>query len=134
LRHSSSSSTSITDCQSLTQQDSIQRAIQLILAGSQHDFPVVDKDRVVGVLTRTDLLTAVARAGGEGMVATKMHRTFSTADADEPLTVTIERLQTRDCPTMPVLRNDTLVGLLTLENVGELVMIREALESAKRNT
>jgi len=123
----------LTDFQSLTPEDSIQRAIQLILAGSQHDFPVVDKDRVVGVLTRTDLLNSVARAGGEGTVETAMQRTFSTADADEPLTVAIERFQTRDCPTMPVLRNKALVGLLTLENVGELVMIREALEQAQRS-
>ncbi|MCE9606379.1 MAG: site-2 protease family protein [Planctomycetia bacterium] len=120
----------LTDFQSLAPQDSIHRAIQLILAGSQHDFPVIDNARVVGVLTRSDLLRSLARAGSEGTIETAMQRTFSTADADEPLTVAIERFQTRDCPTMPVLRKAALVGLLTLENVGELVMIREALENA----
>jgi hypothetical protein len=41
-----------------------------------------------------------------------------------------ERLQSCQCTTLPVLRGDRLIGLLTTENLGEFVMIREALERA----
>jgi hypothetical protein len=36
------------------------RAIEVILPGSQQDFPIVDTGHVVGVLTRGDFLTALA--------------------------------------------------------------------------
>jgi CBS-domain-containing membrane protein len=51
----------LTDFQSLAPSDSLGRAVELILAGSQQDFPVIDSGRVAGVLTRGDLLTARAQ-------------------------------------------------------------------------
>jgi predicted transcriptional regulator len=38
------------------------------------------------------------------------------------------RMSQEQCSTVPVLKNGDLVGLLTLENVGELVMVASALE------
>ena len=38
----------------------------------------------------------------------------------------LQRLQTSACPTLPVLRNQKLVGLLTAENLGEFLMIQGA--------
>ena len=36
-----------------------------------------------------------------------------------------------ECPVMPVVDGEDLVGLLTVENVGELVMIREAVRARR---
>ncbi len=35
------------------------------------------------------------------------------------------------CSTLPVVHNGHLVGMLTLENVGELIMINSALKQAR---
>ncbi len=35
------------------------------------------------------------------------------------------------CPTLPVTQGGRLVGLLTLENVGEMMMVNSALEGAE---
>ena len=43
--------------------------IELILGGWQTDFPVVADGRVVGILTRADLLTAIAGRGSQAHVA-----------------------------------------------------------------
>ena len=40
-----------------------------------------------------------------------------------------ELLNQGECRTMPVLRDGQLVGLLTMENVGEFVMIESALRT-----
>jgi Zn-dependent protease len=45
----------LTDFRTLSPQDALRRAVDLLLSGSQHDFPVLDGERVVGVLTRADL-------------------------------------------------------------------------------
>ena len=49
-------------------------------------------------------------------------------DAATPLTSALESLRERECASAPVLSNGRLVGLLTLENVGELVMVNTALK------
>ncbi|MGH7791798.1 MAG: site-2 protease family protein, partial [Thermodesulfobacteriota bacterium] len=53
----------ITDFRTLNTNDKLSRAIELILSGSQQDFPVVDGSRVVGVLTQADLLVALTQLG-----------------------------------------------------------------------
>ena len=47
----------MTDVRTLGPSDALGRAAELVLAGSQHDFPVVDGGgQVVGLLTRADLV------------------------------------------------------------------------------
>lgn len=122
----------LTDFQTVSPHDRLARAVGLILAGSQHDFPVVDEGVVQGVLTRNDLLTALARYGPEAQVADVMRRDISVADAFEMLEAVSARLQECSCHTLPVVRNGQLVGLVTMENIGEFLLIQSALEKARR--
>ena len=46
------------------------------------------------------------------------------------LETAFQRLQECSCHTMPVLRNGSLVGLLTMENLGEYFMIQSALRKS----
>ncbi len=124
----------LTDFRTLSPHDSLARAIELILIGSQQDFPVVDNGRVVGVLTRGDLLSAVAQRGQETLVADVMRREFQTADSFEMLETAFTRLQECECHTLPVTHHGQLVGLVTMDNVGELLMIQAALREAKASS
>jgi CBS domain-containing protein len=121
------SHTMLTDFRTLSPSDTLARAIELVLAGSQHDFPVVDDDTIVGVLTRGDLLKALPEHGEDWLVGHAMQRDFQTADVTEMLESAMQRLQLCACHTLPVVRGRQLVGLLTMENVGEFLMIRAAL-------
>ena len=51
---------------------------------------------------------------------------------DDELHGVLSRMREAKCQSVPVLRGDTLVGLLTLENVGELLMIGSGLRDAAR--
>jgi Zn-dependent protease len=106
-------------------QDSLDHAIELILSGSQQDFPVVEAGRVVGVLTRTDLLAAVAKRTA-GAVEQVMRKEFQTVDSHEMLEGAFRKLQGCRCQTLPVLYAGELVGLVTADNVGEFLMIQAA--------
>jgi Zn-dependent protease/CBS domain-containing protein len=120
----------ITDYQTLTPQDTLGRAVELILAGSQTDFPVVESDRVVGVLARSDILTALSKQERHAPIAAIMRRDFQVVDANEMLEPAFARLQTCGCHTMPVTYNGRLVGLLTTDNIGEFLMIQAAAHPA----
>jgi len=83
----------------------------------------------VGVLTRGVLLRALAERGASAPVGAAMQRKFVTADPAEMLDSALHRLQECDCRTLPVLQDGRLVGVLTMDNVGELVMVRSALRA-----
>jgi Zn-dependent protease/CBS domain-containing protein len=122
----------ITDFRALGADDTLQAAIALVLAGTQHDFPVIEHGRLVGILTRDRLMTALAEKGVEARVDEVMSREFETADAREMLEPAFQRLQGCACPVLPVIADGRLVGLLTADNVGEFVMIRGALGARAR--
>jgi Zn-dependent protease len=106
--------------------DTLAAAARHVLDGFQHDFPVVAGGAVVGVLPRDILLAGLTQAGPDGRVGDFMRTDFKTADPREMVEPTIERLKADGCPVLPVLRDGELVGLLTPDNIAELVMIQEA--------
>ena len=120
----------MTDFRALEPGDTLARAVEHILAGCQQDFPVVDGERVAGVLTRGDLLTGLAKRGQFAPVADVMQRNVCAAEADEMVESVLARLQEHDCKVLPVTRNGELAGLLTTENLGEYMMIQSALGEA----
>ena len=123
----------ITDFRSLSIGDSLGRAIELILAGSQQDFPVEENGKVVGILTRDDLLRALAREGKDLPVSEVMQRDFQMVEASEMLETGFRRLQNCQCRTLPVTRNGRLAGLVTMDNLGEFMMIQSALKASRRS-
>jgi len=117
----------LTNYEAVTPGEPLSRVVERILAGSQQDFPVVEDGHVVGVLPRHDLLLALAKHGQDATVSDVMRRDFQLVDPGEMLDAVFTRLQECDCHTMPVVRGNQLVGLLTSDNVGEFMMIQSAL-------
>lgn len=103
-----------------------------ILAGFQADFPVLDGRRVVGILTREDLLKALANRGVEARVADAMQTEFRVAHPGEALEGALARLQDCRCRSMPVVLGERLVGMVTLDNVSELLMVQTALDARRK--
>jgi len=49
-------------------------------------------------------------------------------DSSDMLETAVQCLQEGTCRTLPVVHNGALVGMLTMENVGEFIMIQSALK------
>jgi CBS-domain-containing membrane protein len=73
----------------------------------------------------------LAQHGESARVADHMQRDICVTHVRESVDRAFERLQRHACQTMPVLRDGQLVGVLTLENVGEYVMLRTALDQRR---
>jgi len=110
----------------LAPDDTLGAAARRATDGFQHDFPVVAGGAVVGVLPRSELLAGLTGAGPDGRVDEFMQTAFATADPREMVEFVVDRLKAADCPVMPVVKDGKLVGLLTPENIAEMVMVREA--------
>jgi Zn-dependent protease len=117
----------ITEFEALDVSDPLQRAVDLLMSGSQQDFPVLEGDRPIGVLSRRDLPVALQRHGPDTPVGAVVARDGQVADPYEPLEEAFQRMRDRQRQAFPVVSGGRLVGLVTPENVADLLMIQSAL-------
>jgi CBS domain-containing protein len=119
-----------TNFETLSPQDTLARAVELILAGSQQDFPVVEDGKVLGILERDPFIKALARSGQGTAVTDVMRREAPEVDTHEMVESALTRLQQSGAKTLPVTHAGRLAGLITAENITEFLMIRSALRTA----
>jgi Zn-dependent protease len=118
----------ITEFHTLEPDDTLGRAADLLLAGAQQDFPIaVDGDPTLHVLTRADLMAGLAQSGRDGLARDYAPSILPAVEASGSLNESLRALRSRQAPCLQVVDRGRLVGLLTLENVGELLMVRAAL-------
>jgi stage IV sporulation protein FB len=119
----------ITSFQSLPLQATLNDAVELLLTGSQHDFPVLDSiGEVRGLLTRDDLIVGLRKTGADAPVAEIMRVGVPSVHYTMLFDRAFQVLQESGLPALPVVDSvGRLVGLFTPENVSELLLVRNAL-------
>lgn len=118
----------LTNFNVLSQHDTLSKVVDYVLAGDQKDFPVVDDGQVVGILTQSALLEGLRRNGEASLVGSVMRKDFQIADSHEMLETAFNRLQNCDChTTLPIVHHYRLVGLVTMDNIGEFIRIQSTL-------
>lgn len=117
----------MTNFRALRVEDPLDLAARELIHGSQQDFPVVDGDRVVGLLTRDALVAALAASGPTRRVGEVMRSNCGVVSESDELEKPYEMFREQNCSTVPVVREGHLVGMITLENILEWVMINSAL-------
>jgi Zn-dependent protease len=123
------SSAMVREFRSLPVSATLQEAVDALLATSQHDFPVLDENgNVAGILTRHDLIAALRKDDPTIRVGDVMRRDIPTVTTGTRFEEAFRIMQECNCPAVPVLDGmKRLVGLLTPENVSELMMVQSAL-------
>ena len=121
----------LTDFRTVSPTDPIAQVVQLILSGSQQDFPVVVDRKVVGILTRDLVIRALAEHNESTFVSYIMQKEFQVVDSSQMLDYVNLQNQESVQRIVPVVHNGELVGLLTMENLGEFLMIQSAIRQRK---
>jgi predicted transcriptional regulator len=117
----------MTRFRTLSAHDPLGKAVEELLAGSQQDFPVLENEEVVGILRRNDLVKALADGQLQAVVGDVMSRDCSPVNESDVLTSTLEAMGKKEYSMAPVLGGGRVVGLLTMENIGELIMVNAAM-------
>ncbi|MGI9535315.1 MAG: site-2 protease family protein [Thermodesulfobacteriota bacterium] len=121
----------ITDFKTLSANDELSKAVELVISGSQKDFPVMKDHEVIGILTQRDLLKGLSERGQSSLVSDTMTTNFKTIGDSDLLDSAFFQFEGSDCKTIPVIKFGKLIGILTLDNIGEFVSIKGALEVRK---
>ena len=121
----------LTDYKTVAPADTLEHLVSLTMAGSQQDFPVLEGENLVGMVTHADLIKALSDTGAQSRVSDVMRREFPAVEPTEMLEGAFLKLQTSDCHTLPVLHGGRLTGLLTMDNVGEFMRIQAAIRKVR---
>jgi Zn-dependent protease/CBS domain-containing protein len=119
----------MTQIAKLTPEAHVDEAVETLLRTSQSEFPVVDAaGKPVGLLGRGDLIRAVKERGPQARVADVMNPTVPSVGYRRCLEDALKLLQEKSAPAVAVTDADgRLIGLVTSETIGEMMMLREAL-------
>lgn len=122
----------VTQFRALPLDATLNDAVEELLRTSQHDFPVIGPDGGVrGLLTRDDLIDSLRKSGADTPVAEVMRVQIPAVHYTMLFDRAWAMLRESGLPALPVLDSSgRLVGLFTPENVGELLMVRNALAAA----
>jgi Zn-dependent protease/CBS domain-containing protein len=118
----------ITEFQSLGTGATVNDAAEALIRTTQTEFPVVDGGgRLRGVLTRDAMVKALKERGPETPVLEVMQAEVPTVPARAKLDTALRMLMEKGRPVVGVTdAQDKLVGLLTVENLGEMMMVQSA--------
>jgi Zn-dependent protease/CBS domain-containing protein len=113
---------------------SIDEAIEMLLATTQREFPVVDSDgRFEGLLTRDDMIRSLKDKGPDTPVASAMRVDIPKIHYRKSLEESLRLMQQGNVPAIAVVDGaDRLIGLMTHETIGEMMMVRAAVSGGFR--
>ncbi len=106
----------LTDFSTLSPADTLEDALSKAVHSLQDDFPVVRDNDMVGVVTRQKIVDAL-RDDGNGYVQSIMNRAFEVAQRHESLASAFRKLTSRGLTLIPVVDQERLVGIVTLQNL-----------------
>jgi len=110
--------------------DTLRHAVDVMRERDQRDVPVLDRGAVVGVLSRGPLVAALERHSPEARVSEVLAPGVVVADPLEALDLAFRRMLGARQGALPVMSDGQLVGMVTAENVAELMMEQGALRRA----
>lgn len=124
----------VTDFARLERSDKIDNAVETLLATTQREFPVVDDTgQFAGLLTRDDMLRALKQTGPATPVVSAMRTDIPRIHRRQSLQESLRLMQQSGAPAIAVMDSQGhLVGLMTHENIGEMMMVRSAMPEGFR--
>jgi len=106
----------LTDFATLSPADTLEDALEKAVHSLQDDFPVIRGSDMVGVISKQKILQTL-RADGNGYVQAVMNRIFEVAQKKESLASAFRKLTARNLSIIPVVEDERLVGIVTLQNL-----------------
>lgn len=106
----------LTHFSTLSPADTLEDALHKALHSLQDDFPVVRGGDLVGVINRNTIVDRLRREGN-GYVQAAMNKAFEIASRTESLASASRKLTSRGLTLIPVVDEEHLVGIVTLQNL-----------------
>jgi Zn-dependent protease/CBS domain-containing protein len=103
------------------------QVLDSVIHGYQEDFTVVDEDgKLVGMITRNEIMAAAHSPERYSSVRDLMKTDFPTVSPEADLfTEGARLLQESGLRALPVIRGTDVVGMLTIDDIGQAALLRD---------
>jgi len=105
-------------------EDTVQKAIDTLLAGSEKDFIVTDDNRIVGVLYQKDIIKNAATPSV--LIKDIMHTAHKTVEMSTEIIKVMELIGKEKQNFFPVTKDQQLVGAIDSNNISEFILLKTA--------
>jgi Zn-dependent protease len=106
----------LTEFATLSPADTLQDALGKAVHTLQDDFPVIRGGDLVGVINKQGIIEALRR-DGDAYVQSAMRRVFDVCHRGESLAVAFKKITSQGATLIPVVDDERLIGIVTLQNV-----------------
>jgi Zn-dependent protease/CBS domain-containing protein len=124
----------MTQFATLTADEHIDTAVETLLRTSQNVFPVIDgAHHLIGVVGRGEIIRSLHELGPSSAVSTVMVKDIPAIERSHRLEEAFRLLQEKGVPAVGVVDlAGRLIGLVTSETIGEMLMMQKALPQGAR--
>ena len=100
----------------------LSKVLELIFRSHQEDFPVIDAedDRMVGFITRYDVINGIHQFGVSGGVSSVMRKDIPSVSEYETLDTAQSIMQNNELKALPVMRYGKVIGIITTEDISRV--------------
>lgn len=113
----------LTDFHTVSPDETIGQVLERICHSLQQDFPVMEKDEMVGILTREAIFSTLHKHEKSAWVKDIMQKDFISTTEDAPLSDIYKTMTIHNLSMIPVMKEKKLKGMINLEQIGKYHMI-----------
>lgn len=106
----------------LTKGADLSKVLELMFHTRQEDFPVLDdaNEKMVGFLSRNDIMNGVHRFGTSGSVEQVMNKDFIPVNEHLRLDEVQGIMQNQGIKALPVMRDNKVIGIITVDEINRV--------------
>lgn len=128
LNHYSVKDVLETEYASVDEADTLEDAANQLIHISDNGFVVTSEGKYSGILSKNDLIQGLSEHGKQGKIRQAMRTDIEPIHPDASLFDIYQNMQKSRNFLIPVFSNDEFIGLLDMENLNDLFMIRKAIQ------
>lgn len=98
----------------------LSQVLELMFHTRQEDFAVMERQKMVGFVTRQDIVSGMHQFGMGKRVSEIMRTDFATAKETDPLTKAQNIMLQNQIRALPVVKGGQVVGVVTFEDIGRV--------------
>jgi Zn-dependent protease len=106
--------------------------LRMVYQTGQDDFPVMDGDKLVGLVSRAAMVETANRIGPQIVVAEVMDTDVSVVSPRDKVARIYEEMMSEGRTSFPVVEDERLIGLLGPENISRYLLVQSSLRSSGR--
>ena len=104
----------------LSPDTTLSKVLEIVFHSHQEDFPIVENSELVGFLARQDIVTNIHKFGMGKAIKDIMRKDFPTVKDTDSLVKVQNVMQENEIKAVPVLRNKTVCGVISLEDISRV--------------